>query len=226
MFCAYPRVGYGYQMAEESDENVLEHVIAGDLDQFAILVDRYQHKLYSFFFRSTGSRDGAAELAQETFVRAYRKADSFRSDAKFSTWLFRIARNLAIDESRKRKFRRHRSLEENVANRESGQLKTRIADSRAPDPERRTADRALKTQIAHAVECLPDDQREVFLLRQIQGLSFREIADLCDISENTAKSRMRYALEKLRSLLSDHARSQPPVDAANSAGSSSEGGSA
>jgi RNA polymerase sigma-70 factor (ECF subfamily) len=134
-------------------------------------------------------------------MKVIERGDDFRGDAKFSTWLYTIARNLSIDHQRKMKFRGHASLD--ATQPRTGQsIGERLGDP-GPSTERLAIGGRIRARIGEAVEELPQEQREVFLLRQLHGLAFKEIAEIVGVSSNTVKSRMRYALERLRSVLGD-----------------------
>lgn len=196
-----------------SDEDLMAAFMAGDRTAFAPLVGRHQRGVFNFLLRSVGERARAEELLQDVFLRLVRSKDRYQPSAKFTTWLYSIARNLAVDESRRAKFRNHKSLDAPQTGRDGAASAPMVAN--LPALQVATDDAAdaptLRRRLAAAVEALPSEQREVFVMRQISGLSFREIADAVGISENTVKSRMRYALEKLRTELADLHR---PTDAA------------
>ena len=128
-------------------------------------------------------------------MRVIRARERYVVTAKFTTWLYTIARNLCIDESRRAKFRRHRSLDAPMAMKD-GDGPT--LHERLPAPQVGTDDAAqaptIRDRVAQAVAALPEEQREVFIMRQVQGMSFKQIGEVVGASENTAKSRMRYAL--------------------------------
>ncbi len=179
----------------------------GDMAAFELIVRRYQGPLYNYFARSVGRPARAEELVQELFLRLVRSRERYERTAKLSTWLFTIARNLTVDEARRQRFRRHRSLDAPGRRADGGEgaaLIGRIAAEQVPVDEAADGPR-VREQVLAAVAALPDAQREVFTMRQFGGLSFREIADILGVSDNTVKSRMRYALEKLRDKL-DHLR--------------------
>jgi RNA polymerase sigma-70 factor (ECF subfamily) len=187
-----------------SDESLLQRYQRGERQAFTVLVRRHQSALYNFAVRQIGSPSYAEEVVQEAFVRVVQNAGDFKHEARFTTWIYTIVRNLCIDHLRKRALRRHPSLDES-AGRDSGgpTLGERTEDPRA-SVEREATGRELAVKIAAAVATLPDDQREVFLLREGSNLPFKEIAEITGVSENTVKSRMRYALERLQEALSDY----------------------
>jgi len=187
-----------------TDEALMAAFASGERSAFAPLVSRHQRGVYNFLLRSVRNQSRAEELLQEVFLRVVRSKDRYQTSAKFTTWLYSIARNLAVDESRRAKFRNHKSLDAPRPG-DDGANPPLVAS--LPAPQVATDDAAdaptLRKRLAQAVDALPEDQREVFVLRQMSGLSFREIADAVGVSENTVKSRMRYALEKLRAELGD-----------------------
>ncbi|MDH5674623.1 MAG: RNA polymerase sigma factor [Myxococcales bacterium] len=200
----------GYDTSEASDEELLGRYQSGDSRAFGALLMRYRTPLYNYILRSVRDADTAADLLQDAFTRVIRRSDTFNHDSKFSTWLYSITRNLCIDHQRKMKFRRHASLDAGgVGNGTDGApLVERVAHG-APGTERQAHSSALRERVGAAVDALPEEQREVFVLRQLQQMPFAEIARVVGVPENTVKSRMRYALERLKGALSDleeHAR--------------------
>jgi RNA polymerase sigma-70 factor (ECF subfamily) len=167
----------------------------GDKAAFAELVRRYERPLFNFALRFVRAREAARDVTQETFLRVVRRAAEFKHESRFSTWAYAIARNLCLDELRRAQHRRHPSLDE--TSEEGRSLGERVPDP-SLDTERRAGGAELRRGIEEAVERLPEDQREVFLLRQLAGLPFAEIAKVTETPENTVKSRLRYALERLQ----------------------------
>ncbi len=188
---------------QPDDSILLNAFVQGDANAFEILLGRHRRALFNFLLRSVRDADRAEDLLQEVFLRVIQNASDFQGQAKFTTWLYTIARNLCVDHARKMSHRRHASLDAAPAGRDSGAMHERIARS-DPPPDRQAVAPALRDRIAHAVEALPEEQREVFLMRQLQGLSFADIAAVVGVSENTIKSRMRYALERLQESLADY----------------------
>ncbi len=182
--------------ADESDEELFASARAGNRASAEKLVRRYRTPLYSYVLRSVPDADRALaeDLTHDAFVRVLRGAEGWRDGSRFAPWLYAVARNICIDAARRRRVRLAESLESSI---EQGGAATRLSD-RAPGPERSAAIGQLRPALVRALEALPPEQRDVFLLREAAGLPFKEVALLTGASENTVKSRMRYALEALR----------------------------
>lgn len=190
---------------EVTDEQLMVRYQRGDRSAFAVLVRRHQTALYNFAYRQLKVQNLAEDVVQEAFVRVVQNAADFKHEARFTTWVYTITRNLCIDHMRKRALRKHASLDEPRSG-EDGDgptLGEQTADSRA-SVEREVTGVEIKERIATAVDLLPDDQREVFLMREVAHLPFKEIAEITGVPENTVKSRMRYALERLQAALSEY----------------------
>ncbi len=194
------------QRFDISDEALMVRYQRGDKGAFTALVRRHQTALYNFAFRQLRVQSAAEDVVQEAFVRVVLNAADFKHEARFTTWVYTITRNLCIDQLRKRALRRHASLDDSRSGdgEEGGPtLGEQTADSRA-SVERDATGSELKERIVRALDTLPDEQREVFLLREVGGLPFKEIAEVTGIPENTVKSRMRYALERLQEALAEY----------------------
>lgn len=188
-----------------SDETLFRAFQRGDAQAFEVILSRYRKGIYNFLYRSTRSAESAEDLYQEVFLRVVHRASSYSEKSKFSSWVYAIARNLCIDHARRMSHRRHRSLDAPSLQREDGStLLDRVDDPNAK-VDRGAVSLELRDAIAQAVETLPDDQREVFLMRHVQGMPFQAIAEVIDTPINTVKSRMRYALERLRAELGEYA---------------------
>jgi RNA polymerase sigma-70 factor (ECF subfamily) len=191
---------------EVSDEALMMRYQRGDLRAFAELVTRHKTPLYNFALRQVGASGAAEDLVQEVFVRIIESAGTFKHEAKFTTWAYTIARNLCVDHHRKASYRRHASLDERDS-REHGEgasLGDQVADLHPrASTERSAIASEIQRKVVTALDALPGEQREVFLLRQVANLPFQEIAVITGTPENTVKSRMRYALERLQEALTE-----------------------
>jgi len=176
----------------------------GDRSAFVGLVRRHKTPIYNFVLRHVRSPSTAEDLVQDVFVRVVQNAADFKHEARFSTWAYAIARNLCIDHLRKMALRRHPSLDQASDGGEGPSLGERTAANRPQDAADRVAIGAeVGVLITRAVEDLPVEQREVFLLRELGRVPFKDIAEMTGVPENTVKSRMRYALERLQEALSE-----------------------
>ncbi len=193
---------------EVADEVLMMRFQGGDQSAFTGLVRRHKTPVYNFILRSVRMREVAEDLVQDVFVKIVQNAADFKHEARFSTWAYTIARNVCIDHLRKAALRRHPSLDQatSTASGEDGPtLGERIADAHFTASVDRVAIGAeLGQRITRAVEELPPEQREVFLLRELGNVPFKDIAEIVGVPENTTKSRMRYALERLQQALSEY----------------------
>lgn len=194
-------------LGDATDEALMVRFQRGERAAFAILVRRHQTGLFNFALRQIGAHAVAEEAVQDAFVRVVQNAADFKHEARFTTWLYTILRNLCIDQLRRRAHRRHPSLDELRASHDGTEEGPTLLEQTA-DPktsvERQAGGTELKERISKAVEALPDEQREVFLLREVSNLPFKEIALITGVPENTVKSRMRYALERLQQALCEY----------------------
>ena len=188
---------------EPTDEELLASYQQGEVGAFERLLRRHRGPLFTFLVRMLGDREKAEDLAQEAFLRIVKGAADWEQRAKFRTWLYTIARNLCVDQSRRDKFRRADSLDARTPGdgaEEGPALVEQIAGG-GPAPDRGAESTRLRPLLARALAALPAEQREVFVLREQAGVPFKEIAGMVGVNENTVKSRMRYALEGLRKQL-------------------------
>ena len=177
----------------------------GDTRAFEVLLTRHRKPVYNFIYRQVGHGALAEDLLQEVFLRIIKGAATYTRKAKFTTWMYTIARNLCVDNARRAKHRRARSLDQPLGGDDGGQrtLMDRVAD-KGPAVDRQALGQQLRQSLEQAVSSLSDEQREVFLMREFMNLPFKEIAEIVGCPENTVKSRMRYALEHLRQQLEEY----------------------
>ena len=181
-----------------SDESeLIARCQAGDLTAFEPLVERYRQRVWRLAYRVLGDREEAWDVAQEAFVRAYHSLREFRGAAAFYTWLFRIVVNLATDRRRQRAARVRALGGEPVS--EEGWVRTVPDPGSPPDLEARRAQE--RERIARALDALPPHHRTIIILSDIEGLSYREIADVLGCPIGTVMSRLHNARKRLRALL-------------------------
>jgi RNA polymerase sigma-70 factor (ECF subfamily) len=190
---------------DASDETLMVRYQRGDRDAFTLLVRRHHRPLYNFVLRQLRHQTLAEEITQEVFLRVVQSANEYKHEARFCTWAYAIARNLCVDQLRKAQHRRHPSLDQPLGPGDDARALADVVADPKPlgNAELSAASSQMRATLIQAIETLPDDQREVYLLREVANLSFKEIAEVTSVPENTAKSRMRYALERLRSTLCD-----------------------
>lgn len=176
----------------------------GDARAFEQLLRRHQRPVFNFIHRQVGREAVAEELLQEVFLRIIKGAPSYQRQAKFTTWLYTIARNLCVDQARRAKHRQAASLDQPLGRDGEGQTLGERVKNGGPSVDRQVIGKELQAHLQQAIGQLPDDQREVFLMREYLNLPFKEIAEITGHPENTVKSRMRYALERLRQLLEEY----------------------
>ena len=194
-------------MAAESDEQQMLRVKAGDADALIPLVERYRTPLVHFLYRMVHDAATAEELAQEVFLRVYRARSSYKPRAKFSTWLFKIATNVALNSLRDGRLRRTREVPAgsnatrnpkwNEAAAEERERLADVADAR-PTMEQYLMERERLAVIRRAVEELPEKQRLAVLLHKYQETDYKEIAEILECSESALKSLLFRAYEALR----------------------------
>jgi len=193
---------------DATDEMLMVRYQRGERAAFAELVRRHSRPIYNFVLRQLRVPSVAEDVTQDVFMRLVQNAAEFKHEARFLTWLYTIARNLCIDQLRKSSHRRHASLDQPSSDSSDGSDGRALIESISdPNPQTSAERGALSSQvrssIVRAVDSLPDDQREVFLLREVANLPFRDIAEITGVGENTVKSRMRYALDRLKDALCD-----------------------
>ncbi len=185
--------------AKKADRKIIEAIRAGDTGAYRELVERYQGRVFAMVCGMVRDREEARDITQESFVKAYRNLDRFRLDSSFYTWLYRIAMNCAIDLLRRRKVRRHSEFNEEIGQKDSGGI---MADSHAKmNPGKDLERKRLRKKIFAALDELSEDHRQIIVLREIEGLSYEEIAQTMEIPEGTVMSRLFYARRKMQSLL-------------------------
>jgi RNA polymerase sigma-70 factor (ECF subfamily) len=178
----------------------------GDAKAFEKLLARHKKPVFNFCVRMLQDAAAAEDALQEVFIRVVKSAKSWEQQAKFTTWLYTIARNHCIDAIRKASYRKTASLDQSLNGSEDdgATLGDRMADEEGISPDRGAESNRVRGKIARAIGSLSDEQREVFVMREYAGMPFKDIASVVGVPENTVKSRMRYALEHLRMFLEQH----------------------
>jgi RNA polymerase sigma-70 factor (ECF subfamily) len=183
-----------------SDVQLMLDVKAGDERSFELLLQRYRTPLVNFLYRMVRAREEAEDLAQEVFLRVYRARKDYVPSAKFTTWLFRIATNLALNSVRDNRHQRMEvSLDAPVTvDAEDGDEKVLDIAEKHPNIEQYLVEEARKKMIRHAIDKLPEKQRAAVLLHKYQELDYGDIAKILECSESALKSLLFRAYETLR----------------------------
>lgn len=185
-----------------SDEALMLRYSGGDAEAFEHLLERHRRPLFGYLCRILKSRELAEDTFQEVFIRVMKARSRYKKTAKFTTWLYRIAHNVCIDALRRESYRKTESLSEpRGVNGDTGRTLQDAIPSSNPGPDVEFERRQFMETLKRCIDRLSPEQREVFVLRQYQNLPFREIARVTGTTESTVKSRMRYALKSLRTML-------------------------
>ncbi|HHW98083.1 MAG TPA: sigma-70 family RNA polymerase sigma factor [Firmicutes bacterium] len=189
------------QLAGLTDEHLVEQFLQGNMSAFEELVIRYEQKVFQLAFRLSGNPDDASDLAQEAFLKVYKSLEQWRGKATFSTWLYRIVTNTFLDDMRKRKRRPlvALSLDASIPT-EDGEV-LREFPSTDPSPEQEYLQRELQQIVLTALSELAPDYRVVLALRDIQGHTYEEIAQITQLNIGTVKSRISRARAAMRKKL-------------------------
>ena len=186
--------------SERSDRELVRDARQGDRQAFEALVRRYSERAFRVAYRVLRDASSAEEILQEAFIKAYKGLRKFESRSSFYTWLYRIVVNLALDRRRSEQRAPSVEWEDSVATR----VDPRATQPPSRDPELATQRSQVRELVARGVQGLPDGQREVLLLREVDGLSYEEIADTMGISKGTVMSRLHYARKKMVAFLEQH----------------------
>ncbi len=193
-------IGEGVDVSPPTDEELLLALRGGHAESLGVLVERWERPLLRFVSRMVDRPDDARDVCQETFLRILDRARGFRDGARFSTWMYQIALNLCRDHARRKRRWGHLVVAPSLADRPSPR---EHAGPGSPESNPAAALELTERRSAvhRALSALPHDQREVLLLKEYEGLKFREIADVLGVPESTVKSRMYAALDTMRTSL-------------------------
>jgi RNA polymerase sigma-70 factor (ECF subfamily) len=184
---------------ELTDQYLIERVLAGETEAYSTLVRRWERHIYGVTLRMLGHAEDARDATQETFISAYTNLKNFRGDAKFSSWLYRIALNVCHSRLRRQTRRRDASLEQQY---EEVGFEPASPDTGIDD---RIMDDQVSEHVRRALRAIPAEMRQVIVMKEYEGLKFHEIAEVLDIPVSTVKTRMYTGLRELRKRL-EHIR--------------------
>jgi RNA polymerase sigma-70 factor (ECF subfamily) len=187
------------QTMTSTDEELVARSKTGDMESFNQLVKRWERPIFALAYRTLGREEDARDVTQETFLRAFRALGGFKGDAKFSSWLYRIALNLCRDWMRKERRTPLVPVPEGL------EVEQFAAERQPTETVEDLAARAeLSRGVAAAMEKLPPEQRQAIILKEYHGLTFQEIADLMKCPLSTVKTRVYQGLSTLRKQLGEH----------------------
>lgn len=183
----------------EREQQLIADARKGDVAAFEALIGEHQKRIFSIAFRMAGNPEDAADMAQEVLIKIFKNLGKFQGNSKFSTWVYRVATNTCLDELKK--LRRHTaySLDQELET-EEGSVAAELADE-APTPEESTERRDLQRVVSEAIGMLSEDHKKAILLRDMQGFSYEEIANILQCSVGTVKSRINRARAQLKKIL-------------------------
>ncbi|MBT9154285.1 MAG: ECF RNA polymerase sigma factor SigW [Firmicutes bacterium] len=186
-------------LAADTDQKLVQRSLAGDTDAFRQIVERYQSKVYNLALRMTGNPEDALDISQESFIRVFRSLKTFKGDSSFSTWLYRIANNIVLDELRKRRRRPLVVMSTDAfVSSEEGEHALEFSGPQSLQPEEQVMRAERRREIAQALQAISPEHRLILLLRDVEGLSYEEIAGVQNINVGTVKSRLNRARLALR----------------------------
>lgn len=178
------------------DNIIVQQIKEGKIESFEILVERYQKQVYNIAYRYTGNRDDAYDLSQEAFLKAYKGIGNFRQDSSFKTWIYHIAANVCRDYLRKDTKVYKVSIDEPVQS-EHGDMEKQLTDN-SIGPDEIYENKELSEFVQGIINDLQQEYKEVIILREMQQLSYEEIAEVLSCSIGTVKSRLNRARKILR----------------------------
>ena len=184
-------------MKKTSDKELMMSFVQGDTAAFDLLFERYRNPLFNFIFRMLGDRESAEDLLQDVFIKVFEGRDFYEPRAEFSTWIYTVTRNHTLNLIRSKKYEESRktvSYEENPERYSSGKNPDRTNGNNSKDEKRQQAETLEK-----AISELPEEYREIFLLRAVEGLSHDEIGSVLDMNTATVRTKYHRARQMLKS---------------------------
>lgn len=183
------------------DAELVRKAQAGDTRAFDALVSKHRGKIYAMIVKMVKNDADAWDLAQEAFIKAWKALPKFEGKARFSTWLFRISHNVVYDWVRKRKIQGDGEFNDEIFNSSNIDSSASTAPHHSARPDEAMERKELRNQLEGAIAQLSEEHREVILLREVQGLDYKEIAEISENSLGTVMSRLHYARKKLQTIL-------------------------
>lgn len=193
--------GDGSSEVEVDDADLVKQAQAGEYAAFDALVTKHRGKIYAMIMNMVKNDADAWDLAQDSFIKAWKALPKFENRSKFSTWLFRISHNVVYDWMRKKKIRFEGELDDELLDVNRIDMSASTAPKQSSRPDEAMAGKELRAEIEEALGKLSPDQKETIILREVQGMDYKEIADIMGCSLGTVMSRLFYARKKLQTLL-------------------------
>lgn len=197
---ASPAASAARAQAAAEDRALIRRCQRGDTAGYNDLILRYEKVVFNYAYRLTNNYDDANDIAQEAFIRAFNAIKSFRGDAAFSTWIFRITTNVYLDERKRQRAHPQQSLDDLIQLEEST-MGLQVEDP-SPGPAQLVTDKERQTHLANAIQSLPEYQRSMVVLYHVQQKSYEEIAEIMQLPLGTVKSRLNRARLALKEKLS------------------------
>lgn len=191
-------------MLEINEEKLIEKAKLGDKEAFGQLIMKHERRVYNVALQMVKNEEDAKDIAQDALIKVYRNINKFSGKSSFTTWIHRVTMNTALDALRKKKSRKEKdtySLDERMEVNKDSDIHLRT--SQADMPEDVLLRQERKDALEDALQELKEDHRSVIVLREIQGLSYQEIAEVLETSEGTVKSRINRGRKKLKEILMD-----------------------
>ncbi len=196
------RAGLASQEDKAIDQDLVERSVKGDQKAFRQLVERYQRKVYTIAYGVVRNPDAALDVTQDTFVKVYRNLATFKGDSSFYTWIYRIVLNLCIDRKRKEARQREVDYDDGIAHGEGFTSGPTLASTGFDNPSQAASKKELVEHMDKALETLTDEHRSILMLREVDGLSYEELAETLDIPKGTVMSRLFHARKNFQKSLS------------------------
>jgi RNA polymerase sigma-70 factor (ECF subfamily) len=196
---------------ELDDLTLVRRCKEGDQRAFKLLVERYQRKVYGAAYGIVKDREEALDIAQDAFVKVHKYLDHFKGDSSFYTWLYRITVNLAIDRLRSRGKGESVEYDETVRHEEDAGAEGGVRSSRlGTNPQKSALRRELAEKIEEALTQIPEKHREILLLREVEGMSYEDLAKVLKIPKGTVMSRLFHARAKMQRILEGYLSGDRP----------------
>ncbi len=189
---------------ERDDLQIVELAQQGDRDAFRELVERYQRKVYSICYGMLKNPDDSLDVSQEVFIKVYRNIEKFNQQSSFYTWLYRITVNMCIDHIRKNKRVKIVEYDDAISREGNGGNDFLLPSKLGLHPDKVYGRKELREKMLEALESLGEKHRTILILREIDGLSYEEIADVLNISKGTVMSRLFHARKYFQEAISEY----------------------